>query len=283
MVVKRGLGKGLSALMGDIEETEKNEGVVVVKLSEVEPNREQPRKQFKEEKLAQLADSIRKHGIIQPLVVQKQERGYTIIAGERRWRAARMAGLREIPVVIKNFTSKEVLEISLIENLQREDLNPVEEALGYQRLIQEFSMTQEQVAERVGKNRSTITNSLRLLQLDADILQMLIDDEISSGHARALLMLEDKALQHELAQKVYQDNLSVRDLEKMVKVFKEEKKQEPVKKEKHPVYLDIEKRLSQTLQSKVEIIKGRKKGKIEIEYYNNEDLERIIQLIERIR
>ena len=283
MAPKKGLGKGLSALMGDVPTEEKKEGVMAVKINEIEPNKEQPRRRFGEEKLIQLSDSIKKHGVIQPLVVQKQEWGYQIIAGERRWRAARMAGLKEVPVVVKNFTPKEVLEISLIENLQREDLNPIEEATAYKKLIEEFSMSQEEVAERIGKSRPTITNALRLLQLDARVQELLIDEQITSGHARALLTLEDPEKQYELAKKVIEMNLSVRDVEQLVKGLKNQPAKKKENKMKDPVYMDIERRITDLIGSKVQIIKGRKKGKIEIEYYNDDDLERIMQLMYKIK
>lgn len=277
------MGKGLSALMGQPEEKEKKEGVFILKINEIEPNKEQPRRKFVEEKLNQLAESIQKHGILQPIVVQKEQRGYMIIAGERRWRAARKAGLKEVPVVIKNFSPKEVLEISLIENIQREDLNPIEEATAYKRLMEEFTMSQEEMAERIGKSRPAIANSLRLLQLGLKIQELLIEEQLTSGHARTLLSLEEEEQQMEVARKIIEEDLSVRKTEILVKEIKEKKKDKQKEKRiKNPVYLEIEKQFSNVLGSKVQISKGRKKGKIEIEYYDDEDLKRIMYLMASI-
>ena len=255
-----------------------------LKISLIEPNSEQPRKQFHEEELKELASSIKEYGILQPLLVQKKENHYEIIAGERRWRAAKLAGLTEVPVLIREYDKQRTVEISLIENIQRSDLNPIEEALGYQRLIQEFRLTQEEIAARVSKNRATITNSMRLLKLDQRVQQMLVDGQISSGHARALLGLEHGESQIQVAKKIVQENLSVRDVEKLVKLMNrpEKEKKEP---EKGPdinlIYKQIEEKLKTIMGTKVVINrKDKNKGRIEIEYYSQEELERLIEMME---
>jgi ParB family chromosome partitioning protein len=256
-----------------------------VKLSEIEPNREQPRKHFDEDSLLELAESIKQYGIIQPLVVQKRKDYYEIIAGERRWRAAKMAGLKEVPVIVKNYTEQEIVEISLIENIQRENLNPIEEAQAYKRLLTEFQLKQDEVAERVSKSRTAVTNSMRLLKLDEKVQQMVIDDMISSGHARALLAVEDKEMQYTLAMKIFDEKLSVREVEKLVKSVQnkeEEKKKE--EKDNSFIYKDIEERIKTILGTKVKV-KNRKsnKGCIEIEYYSNQELERLLDLFESLQ
>lgn len=288
----RGLGKGLDALIPSAqvpvktkEETAKDSGdkgkEQLVKITKVEPNREQPRKNFDEDALEELADSIKQFGLLQPILVQDRKTYYEIIAGERRWRAAKLAGLKEVPVIIKNFTPQEIVEISLIENIQREDLNPIEEALAYKRLLTEFSLTQDEVAERVSKSRTTVTNSMRLLKLDERVQQMIIDDMITTGHARALIGIEDKNAQYELAQKIFDEKLNVREVEKLVKSIQSPKpKKEPQKTNPslELVYREIEERLKQSLGTKVSIqSKENGAGKMEIEFFSHEELERITE------
>ena len=288
----RGLGKGLDALIPSAqlpaktkEEAAKDSGEKgkeqVVKITKVEPNREQPRKSFDEDALEELADSIRQFGLLQPILVQDRKTYYEIIAGERRWRAAKLAGLKEVPVIIKNFTPQEIVEISLIENIQREDLNPIEEALAYKRLLTEFSLTQDEVAERVSKSRTTVTNSMRLLKLDERVQQMIIDDMITTGHARALIGIENKNTQYELAQKIFDEKLNVREVEKLVKNIQSPKpKKEPKKinASLELVYRDIEERLKESLGTKVSIqSKEDGAGKMEIEFFSHEELERITE------
>ena len=258
-----------------------------LKIALIEPNSEQPRKNFDEEALKELADSIKEYGILQPLLVQKKDSHYEIIAGERRWRAAKLAGLVEVPVLIREYDKQRTMEIALIENVQRADLNPIEEALAYQRLIQEFDLTQEEIAGRVAKNRATITNSMRLLKLDPRVQQMLVDEQISSGHARALLGLDDGERQYQAAKRIVQENLSVREVERLVKLLNrpEKEKKEP---EKGPdinlIYKQIEENLKTIMGTKVVINrKDKNKGRIEIEYYSQEELERLIELMETIR
>lgn len=291
-VKKTGLGKGLDALIPSEPKKEKKIAVsneeaseVLVNINDIEPNKEQPRKNFEEDALLELSDSIKQHGIIQPIVVVKGKNGfYEIIAGERRWRAAKMAGLKKVPVVIKNYSEQEIVEIALIENLQRENLNPIEEALAYKRLMEEFSLKQDEVAEKVSKSRTTVTNSLRLLNLDEGVQKMLIDDMISMGHARALLALEDKSKQYEFANKIFDEKLNVREVEKLVKKYNEkkpEKIQETVIRDF--IFNDLENNLKEILGSKVNICDKNGKGKIEIEYYSKEDLDRIYDLLYSIK
>lgn len=260
---------------------------ITLKLSKIEPNREQPRKEFNEEQMQELADSIRQYGILQPLLVQKRDNYYEIIAGERRWRAAKMAGLNEVPVVIREYNKQQAVEISLIENVQREDLNPIEEALAYQRLMQEFRLKQEEIAERVSKNRTTITNSMRLLNLCQEAQQMLINGQISSGHARALLGVENPEVQLQLAQRIERDHLSVREVEKLVKLIAKGPKEKKEKSEDAAldlIFKDLEERMKTVMGTKVNISrKDKSKGRIEIEYYSESELERIVELIESIR
>jgi ParB family chromosome partitioning protein len=279
-LVKRGLGKGLGALLPGVD-TEEDSPIKEIKLTEIEPNKSQPRKNFDEEKLEALAESIKTHGVIQPIIVKKLESGfYQIIAGERRWRAARLAGLKTIPVIIKDYEKKEVLEIALIENLQREDLNPIEESEAYQNLINEFNLTQEEISARVGKSRSAIANALRLLNLPEGIKQLLIEDKISSGHARAILSIDNIELQIQVANKVVNEGLSVRETEKYVKALVSQKSKKNKKDNKlSHVYIDIQNRMSQNLGTKVRIYPGANKSKIEIEYYSDDDLERIMNLL----
>lgn len=281
-MVKRGLGKGLSALISDLPEENINGQIKMISINEIEPNKEQPRKIFEEKKMEELSESIKEHGIIQPLIVKKQDNYYKIIAGERRWRAARMAGLREVPALIQDYSINEAMEVSLIENLQRQDLNPIEEAKAYEALINTFSLKQEEVAKRVGKSRSAVANTLRLLQLDDNIQELLIQQRLSEGHARTLLSLSDKNTQLLVVEKVINNNLNVRETEKLVKSILEKPKEKKKNEELSPIYKEIENKMKQVLGYKVEIKKGKKKGKIEIEYYSNNDLERILYLIQSI-
>lgn len=278
-------GKGKSGKPTAVEEEAGKE--ITLKVSQIEPNTGQPRKDFNPEMIQELANSIRQYGVLQPLLVQKKDDHYEIIAGERRWRAAKEAGLKEIPVVIREYTKQQTMEIALIENVQREDLNPIEEALAYQQLMQEFDLTQEEIAARVSKNRATITNSMRLLKLDKRVQEMLIQSLISSGHARALLSLEDGEQQYQIAIKIAADKLSVRDVEKLVKQLskpKKEKKAEEEERDLSFIYRDLEERMKQIMGTKVNINKKDKnKGRIEIEYYSEAELERLIELIESIR
>ncbi len=273
---KTGLGKGIDIIIPE-KKTVKTEELV--DINKVEPNRDQPRKTFNEDSLIELSESIKQHGIVQPLVVTKKEDYFEIIAGERRWRAARLAGLKKVPVVIKDYSPQEIMEIALIENIQREDLNPVEEAMAYQRLINEYDLKQDEVAERVSKSRTAITNSIRLLKLDERVLNMLVEENISSGHARALLALKEGELQYNIALKIFDEKLSVRETEKLIKKLnkgdKPKKKKEELKNDF--VYRNLEEKLKQVTGTKVIINrKSEKAGKIEIEYYTPEDLEKII-------
>ena len=292
----RGLGKGLDSLIpktmnevkskSDTKETVvkdiKDKGpVTTVKITMVEPNKKQPRKTFNEDSLQELADSIKLHGVIEPLIVQDRKDHYEIIAGERRWRASKKAGLKEVPVIIKNYTEKEIVEISLIENIQREDLNPIEEALAYKALLEEFNLKQDEVAERVSKSRAAVTNSLRLLKLCDPVQQMIVDDMLTTGHARALIGIEDPEEQHSLALKIFDEKLSVREVEKLVKnLHKPAKPKKLDDKTLQVIYQDIEEKLKQTLSTKVSVSsKGNGAGKIEIEFYNHDDLDRILEMI----
>ena len=285
---KMGLGKGLDSMIPKTPSTSNGEndaghgsGETILKINEIEPNKNQPRRNFNEDSLLELSDSIKQHGIVQPLVVAKQKDYYEIIAGERRWRAAKMAGLKEVPVVIKDYSPQEIMEVALIENIQREDLNPVEEARAYQGLIKEYNLKQDEVAEKVSKSRTAITNSLRLLKLDDRVLDMLVDENISSGHARALLGLSDKEEQFHIASKIFDEKLSVRETEKLIKKINNPTKKQPKKELKNDfVYRDIEEKLKQKLGTKVSINrKTEQKGKIEIEYYTPEDLEKILAFL----
>ena len=294
MATARGLGKGLDTLIptGKVEvkskkSTEKSnevkEPTTTVKITMVEPNREQPRKNFDQDALEELADSIKQYGLIQPIVVQDRKTYYEIIAGERRWRAAKIAGLKEVPVIIKNYTEQEIVEISLIENIQRENLNPIEEAMAYKRLLNEFNLKQDEVAARVSKSRTAVTNSMRLLKLCDEVQQMIIDEMITTGHARALISVEDPEQQYILAQKIFDEKLSVRDVEKLVKDLgktKKEKKAKEKDKALEVIYQEIEQKLKDKVGTKVSITsKGDGAGKLEIEFYNHDDLERIIALL----
>lgn len=289
----RGLGKGLDSLIPasvpkaepvqEAVKTEDNTQGIYVKITKVEPNREQPRKNFDEDALQELADSIKQYGIVEPLIVQDRKTYYEIIAGERRWRAAKLAGLKEVPVIVRNYTEQEIVEISLIENIQREDLNPIEEAQAYKRLLTEFNLKQDEVAERVSKSRTAVTNSMRLLKLCDEVQQMIIDDMITTGHARALISIDDPEQQYMIAQKVFDEKLSVRDVEKLVKNLNkpEKAKKEPVTdKALEAVYQDLEEKLKQSLGTKVSITsRGDGAGKLEIEFYTHDDLEKITDLL----
>lgn len=308
---KSGLGRGLDALFPEKVSQEKPKtvrsskpktntatvkttldqpavkGETIVKISKVEPNREQPRKKFDEDALLELSESIKMYGVLQPLLVSDKKDYYEIVAGERRWRAAKMAGLKEVPVVIKEFSDQEIVEISLIENIQREDLNPVEEAMAYKRLIDEFNLKQDEIAERVSKSRTAVTNSLRLLKLDARVQQMMVDEMISAGHARALLAISDAEKQYSVAMRIFDEKLSVRETEKLVKTILN-----PSKKRENAVSDSAEDAIYESLEEKMKNITGTRvfihrkknnKGKIEIEYYSRDDLERIIDLFESIR
>ena len=310
-MAKKGLGKGLGAIFGEDvvkenkEETEKKAKakaeakaaeemdekgrILMLKLDLVQPNKEQPRKTFDEEKINELAESIKNYGVLQPLLVQKNDSFYEIIAGERRWRAAKAAGLKEVPAVLKEYSKQEAMEISLIENVQRADLNPIEEALGYRQLIDEFGLTQEEIAVRVAKSRTVITNTMRLLKLDEQIQNMLVQGVITSGHARALLSLEDTPMQLKAAKEILDKKLSVRETERLVKRLQKEasgeKKEEKKKDETLAlIYQDLEDRMKSVMGTKVSIHnKDKNKGRIEIEYYSEAELERIVEMIESDR
>ena len=286
-MAKKGLGKGLNSLFNeeDIEEvtsdiTQSSEGdIKKVRMSLIEPNKKQPRRHFDEEKITALADSIKEHGLIQPIIITPSDNNmYKIVAGERRWRAAKKANLKEIPAVIRKYSEEQVAEIALIENLQRENLNPIEEAIGYNLLMDEFNLTQELISQRVGKSRSAIANSLRLLSLEDEIQKMLISGTLTSGHARAILSLDDKELRIALSKRIIDDNLNVRQAEALAKQL--QKKKTPKKEPEKTAYdIEIEKiqnTLSSEMGTKVKINHTAKKGKIEIEYYGNEDLEPIL-------
>lgn len=294
---KHALGKGLDSLIANkvgtapLAENKKSEekpAEVKVKISKVEPNREQPRKNFDEDALLELAESIKQFGVLQPLLVQDRKNYYEIIAGERRWRAAKIAGLKEVPVIIKKLTEQEMVEISLIENIQRENLNPIEEALAYKRLLNEFNLKQDEVAERVSKSRTAVTNSMRLLKLNEKVQQMVIDDMLTTGHARALLGIEDQEKQYVVAQQIFDEKLSVRETEKLVKKIQKEKdlpekKKEELDEQVALAYHDVEEKMKLILGTKVNIrAKDDKKGKIEIEYYSMDEFNRIFEMMQKI-
>lgn len=310
-VKKGGLGKGLDSLIPSgnprgkksvvsaEQNTEKREVVekivekivekpveMKVKIGEVEPNRKQPRKKFDEDALLELSESIKQFGILQPLLVQKKDGYYEIIAGERRWRAAKLAGVKEVPVIVKDFTSQEIVEISLIENIQREDLNPIEEALAYKRLMEEFRLKQDEIAERVSKSRTAVTNSIRLLKLDERVQRMVVDEMISTGHARALLAIEDGDDQYTIAMKIFDEKLSVRETERLVKNLQnpKPKKENVADTQMEVIYHQLEEKIKSIVGTKVSIHqKNNQKGKIEIEYYSQAELERLIEMFESIR
>ena len=298
----RGLGKGLDALIPESlgsasskkaepkirqEKTEKLEGETIVNITKVEPNREQPRKNFDEDALEELAESIKQFGLLQPILVQDRKSYYEIIAGERRWRAAKKAGLKEVPVIIKNLTDQEIVEISLIENIQREDLNPIEEAQAYKRLLTEFNLKQDEVADRVSKSRTAVTNSMRLLKLCDEVQQMIINGMISTGHARALIGIEDPEKQYNIAQRIFDEKLSVRDVEKLVKNIDKPsttklRKPNETDKSLEIIYHALEARLKENMSTKVSISgKGNGAGKIEIEFYNHDDLDKLVDMLTR--
>ena len=292
MSVRKGLGKGLDIMIPEqiVENINKRDENVsretFIPVSNIEPNGSQPRKRFDEDSLQELADSIKQYGVIQPLILQKKDKYYEIIAGERRWRAARIAGLKEVPAIIKDYSPQEIVEIALIENLQREDLNPIEEAQTYQRLIKEFQLKQDEVAERVSKSRVAVTNSMRLLRLDERVQQMVIDEMLSSGHARTLLSIENTEKQYNLACKIFDEKLSVRETEKLVKHNITEKPQKEIiiEKEDGFIYRDLENKIRNVVGTKVSIHKKHNtKGSIEIEYYSSEELERIIDIFEAFK
>lgn len=293
----KGLGKGLDSLIppsttkkvstttAESVPKEEKSGEQMIKITKIEPNRSQPRRNFEEDSLIELSDSIKQFGVLQPLIVQKKDDYYEIIAGERRWRAAKMAGLKEVPVIIKDFTKQEVVEIALIENIQRENLNPIEEAMAFKRLLTEFNLKQDEVAERVSKSRTAVTNSMRLLKLNDKVQQMLIDDMISTGHARALLAIDDKDQQYSLANKIFDEKLSVRETEKLIKDIKKPKKAvEKVPDDHAFIYKDLEEKMKMHMGTKVNINQKKNgKGKIEIEYYSPEELEHIFDMIMSIQ
>ncbi len=307
---KSGLGRGLDALFPEktvqskpktvktVKEEKKvavdtrkssqqetGNGERMMKISMIEPNREQPRKKFDEDALQELSESIKQYGILQPLLVSDKKDYYEIVAGERRWRAAKMAGLKEVPVVVKEFSTQEIVEISLIENIQREDLNPVEEAMAYKRLIDEFHLKQDEIAERVSKSRTAVTNSMRLLKLDSRVQQMMVDEMISAGHARAILAISDPEQQYNAAMKVFDEKLSVRETEKLVKSILTPTKKKPVVSNptEDAIYESLEEKMKGITGTRVFIHrKKNNKGKIEIEYYSRDDLDRIIDLFESI-
>ncbi len=289
-----GLGKGLDSMIpkkiskepmksSSKEVSKENMSrETMIKITDIEPNREQPRRKFNEDSLQELADSIKQYGVLQALLLQKKGKSYEIIAGERRWRAARMAGLKEVPAIVKDYSSQEVIEIALIENIQREDLNPIEEAMAYQKLISEYKLKQDELAERISKSRTAITNSMRLLKLCPKVQEMLIEEMISSGHARALIPIEDAKEQEIVAQKVFDEKMSVRETEALVRKLQKEPKESKEKKtdKMELFYKDLEEKIKNVMGTKVSIQKkSKKKGKIEIEYYSPEDLERIIELL----
>lgn len=299
-IKKKGLGKGLDSLIPDNKsiksvtpdksaeakkEAEEKAGVQMMKINEVEPNRDQPRKNFDEDALLELSDSIKQFGVLQPLLVRKRKDYYEIIAGERRWRAAKIAGVKEVPVIVKEYTDQEILEIGLIENIQRENLNPIEEAIAFKRLLEEFNLKQDEVAERVSKSITAVTNSMRLLKLSDKVQQMIIDDMISTGHARALLAIDDPELQYTLANKIFDEKLSVRETEKLVKEIKNPKKPKEKKViENAFIYQDLEEKMKGVFGTKVSIAsKGKGKGKIEIEYYSDDELEHLFDMMMSIK
>lgn len=274
---KRGLGKGLGALIPELDKNEEN--VQEVPVNEIKVNLNQPRKHFDEQKLEELAESIKQHGVLQPLILRKKSSGYELVAGERRWRAARKAGIEKIPAVIKDLSDSDVMEIALIENLQREDLNPLEEAAAYKKLIDEFGMTQEELSKRVGKSRSQIANTVRLLNLEEEIQMLISEEKLTAGHARALLSIEDKRERLRLAKKISEDNMSVRQTEETVKIETREKRKNKKVDDINPAFIDISEKLQRALGTRVKVKGSEKRGKIEIEFYSEDELERILETI----
>ena len=287
----RGLGKGLDTLIpsavAEPRKSKKEKEVIVEKpdsivdINKVEPNREQPRKNFDEDALLELAESIKQFGLLQPILVQDRKTYYEIIAGERRWRASKIAGLKEVPVIIRNYTEQEIVEISLIENIQREDLNPIEEAQAYKRLMNEFNLKQDEIAERVSKSRTAVTNSLRLLKLCDEVQQMIINDMISTGHARAIISIENPEEQYMLAQKIFDEKMSVRDVEKYIKnMNKPVKEKKKINKSLEVIYQEKEEVLKQSLSTKVSVSgKGDGTGKIEIEFFSHDEFDRLMEIL----
>ncbi len=293
MAVKRGLGKGLDSLIPnsvDVKESKQDPAKAekpdtIVNINDIEPNRNQPRKNFDDDSLIELSESIKQHGLIQPILVVNRGTFYEIVAGERRWRASKLAGLKEVPVIIRDFTEQQIVEIALIENLQREDLNPIEEALAYKRLMSEFNLKQDEVAERVSKNRATIANSIRLLKLSDNVQQMVIDKELTEGHARAILSVDNPEKQYEIALKIYNEKMSVRDVEKYIRnLSKPEKPVKPVNATLKAIYEKLEEELKQKLGTKVSITSKNDdgSGKLEIEFYSHDDLERITDMLKEL-
>lgn len=286
---KRALGRGLDALIPSFDtesnqalyNTDDGQAVVEIKIFQIDPNMDQPRKQFDQDKIKELAQSIKKYGVVQPVIVKPKGNRYLLIAGERRWRAAQLAGLPTIPAIVKNLDEKDIMAISLIENLQREDLNPIEQALGIKKLIDEYNLTQEQVADEIGKSRSAVTNILRLLTLSGEIQKFIMDGKLTPGHGRAILGLEDPNMRLQIAKKVIEDELNVRDTERLIKKIKTNmgNREKPITKTKPSYIIEIESNLEECLGTKVNITPGKKKGVIQIEYYNNDDLERIMSKI----
>ncbi len=288
MAAKKGLGKGLDSLITDkVSKPVKPKSnhaadAVMMDINKVEPNREQPRKKFDEDALIELSESIKQFGILQPLLCQERDDYYEIVAGERRWRAAKLAGLKEVPVIIKKLTDQQIMEISLIENIQREDLNPIEEAWAYQRLIKDYRLKQDEVAEKVSKSRAAITNSLRLLKLDKRVQDMVMEGKLSNGHARAIITIEDGDKQYLIAQKIFDEKLSVREVEKLMRELDKPEKPAKSKPENDFVYRDMEEKFRKIMGTQVVIKnKSNNKGKIEIEYYSQAELERIYDLLKK--
>jgi ParB family chromosome partitioning protein len=281
---KRGLGRGLNALIPESNKKsdEPKNSILKIDINKIKANKDQPRKYFNEEKIDILSDSIKKHGVIQPIIVKSMGSEYEIIAGERRFRAAKIGNLKEIPCIIKNVEEQDVVEIALIENLQREDLNPIEEAIAYKNLMDKYNLTQESISSAVGKSRSYIANTIRLINLPQFVKEEVIRDKITSGHARVLLRFTDENVQRDIMENVIENNLSVRELEKLVNDLLEEKEtKEKVQRKKDPTLLDLEDNLKSLLGTKVNIVKGKKKGRIEIEYYSDEELDRILEFLQK--
>lgn len=278
-MIKKGLGKGLGALISD-ESLDDDSGIIELRINDIEPNAEQPRKFFDDEKLIQLADSIKQHGIIQPIIVKRDNNIYTIIAGERRWRAAKLAGLSRVPVLVKDYTDKQVMEIALIENLQREDLNPIEEADAFLHLMNEFNLTQEQIAETIGRSRSAIANTIRLLGLSNDVRKFIISGDLTSGHARTLVIIQDTELQKTAAEYIIQNKLSVRETENYIKnLFRNKEKKKTIIE--NPDFKEVEDKLKNILGTKVKLLANNNRGKITIEYFSNDELDRLLEFFYR--